>query len=48
MRPARTPPPDVTQYTLDDQSKDIFKLEQRFTPAEALKMLTYDNAQLLA
>jgi imidazolonepropionase-like amidohydrolase len=33
--------------TADNQSTDILKLETWFTPAEALKMLTHDNAQLL-
>lgn len=31
-----------------NQSTDIVKLKQWFTPAEALKLVTYDNAQLLA
>jgi len=29
-----------------NQNKDILKLKQWFTPAEALKLLTYDNAQV--
>jgi imidazolonepropionase-like amidohydrolase len=32
----------------DKQSTDILKLEKWFPPAEAMKMLTHDNAQLLA
>lgn len=32
----------------ENQSTDILKLEKWFTPAEAIKMLTHDNAQLLA
>jgi imidazolonepropionase-like amidohydrolase len=31
-----------------NQNKDILKLTQWMTPAEALKLVTYDNAQLLA
>jgi imidazolonepropionase-like amidohydrolase len=31
-----------------NQSTDIVKLKQWFTPAEALKLVTHDNAQLLA
>jgi imidazolonepropionase-like amidohydrolase len=34
--------------TADNQSSDILKLEKWFTPAEVLKMLSHDNAQLLA
>ena len=34
--------------TADNQSKDILKLEQWFTPAEAIRMLTRDNAELLS
>ena len=30
------------------QTADILKLKQWFTPAEILKMVTHDNAQLLA
>jgi imidazolonepropionase-like amidohydrolase len=30
-----------------NQNKDILKLRQWFTPAEALKLVTHDNAQLL-
>jgi imidazolonepropionase-like amidohydrolase len=32
----------------ENQSTDILKLEKWFSPAETLKMLTHDNAQLLA
>jgi imidazolonepropionase-like amidohydrolase len=32
----------------DNQSKDILKLEQWFTPFEAIRMITHDNAELLA
>jgi imidazolonepropionase-like amidohydrolase len=31
----------------DNQSKDILKLEQWFTPLEAIRMITRDNAELL-
>ncbi len=34
--------------TAENQSTDILKLEKWFTPAEVLKMLTHDNAELLA
>jgi imidazolonepropionase-like amidohydrolase len=34
--------------TADNQSSDILKLVKWFTPAQALKMLTHDNAQLIA
>jgi imidazolonepropionase-like amidohydrolase len=30
-----------------NQTKDILKLKQWMTPAEALKLVTHDNAQLL-
>ena len=30
-----------------NQNKDILKLKQWFTPAEALKLVTHDNAQVL-
>ncbi len=33
---------------MSKQNTDILKLRQWFTPAEALKLVTYDNAQLLA
>jgi imidazolonepropionase-like amidohydrolase len=33
---------------MSKQNTDILKLKQWFTPAEALKLVTYDNAQLLA
>jgi imidazolonepropionase-like amidohydrolase len=34
--------------TAGNQSSDILKLEKWFSPAQALKMLTHDNAELLA
>lgn len=34
--------------TAENQTTDILKLEKWFTPAQALKMLTSDNAELLA
>ncbi len=34
--------------TAENQSTDIGKLETWFTPAQALKMITHDNAELLA
>jgi imidazolonepropionase-like amidohydrolase len=36
--------PELTK----NQVTDILKLKQWFTPAEALKLVTHDNAQLLA
>ncbi len=36
--------PDMTK----NQSTDMVKLKKWFTPAEALKLITHDNAQLLA
>jgi imidazolonepropionase-like amidohydrolase len=31
-----------------NQNTDIIKMKQWFTPSEALKLVTHDNAQLLA